>query len=205
MIRPPLWEPYQRSYRLDLMPQVLAALDSHLDSYISQAQFFKPNRRVVNLWRVSLAWVDLDTYRTEWGHLNPGPLSLALRQYCRDIGLFPPTLIIHSGRGLYAKWLFETPIPRPALPRWSAVQRELATKLSRFGADLRARDASRVVRVIQTTNTQQPDPAKRTVRVLHVEEIDGAMMRYDFDAFADEMLPFTRAELAELRRFTAES
>ena len=58
----------------------------HQDSYLSQAQFFKPNRRVVNLWRVSLAWVDLDTYRTEWGHLHPEPMSLALRTECRDKG-----------------------------------------------------------------------------------------------------------------------
>ena len=43
-------DPRQRSYRLDLLPQVLASLDRHNDTYISQAEFFKPNRRLVNLW-----------------------------------------------------------------------------------------------------------------------------------------------------------
>ena len=43
--RPAMANPRQRSYRLDLLPQVLAALDRHNDTYISQAEFFKPNRR----------------------------------------------------------------------------------------------------------------------------------------------------------------
>ena len=32
-------KPRQRSYQVDLLPQVLAALDATLDSYISQATF----------------------------------------------------------------------------------------------------------------------------------------------------------------------
>ena len=64
-------DPRQRSYRLDLLPQVLASLDRHNDTYISQAEFFKPNRRLVNLWRLGLAFVDLDTYQTKWGSRTP--------------------------------------------------------------------------------------------------------------------------------------
>ena len=63
---------------------------------------------------------------------------------------------------------------------------DAVTDGTRFGADPRARDASRVLRLIQTTNTKQSDPAKRTVRVLHAEESGGELLRYDFDTFADE-------------------
>ena len=46
----------QSSYRVDLLPQVLAALDPGIDSYMSQASFFRPNRRLVNLWHLPLCF-----------------------------------------------------------------------------------------------------------------------------------------------------
>ena len=59
-----------------------------------------------------------------------------------------------------------------------------------------ARDASRVLRLVATCNTKQPDPELRKVRVLWVEEADGAPLLYDFDRLADTVLPFTREEAA---------
>ena len=100
-------DPRQRSYRLDLLPQVLAALDRHNDTYISQAEFFKPNRRLVNLWRLGLAFVDLDTYKTKWGSRTPEEVSLSVRTFLHDEGIPAASLIVSSGRGLYFKWLFE--------------------------------------------------------------------------------------------------
>ena len=104
--------------------------------------------------------------------------------------------MIHSGRGLYLKWLLKSPLPQAALPRWNAVQRELVSRLVDFGSDPNARDASRVLRLVATCNTKQPDPELRKVRVLWVEEADGAPLLYDFDRLADTVLPFTREEAA---------
>ena len=50
LIKPSGLTPRQSSYRVDVLPQVLAALDPGIDSYMSQATFFRPNRRLVNLW-----------------------------------------------------------------------------------------------------------------------------------------------------------
>ena len=96
--------PRQSSYRVDLLPQVLAALDPDIDSYMSQATFFRPNRRLVNLWHLPLCFVDLDTYKTAYGKLHEEPLSLAVRQRLADVGIPPASLVIHSGRGVYLKW-----------------------------------------------------------------------------------------------------
>ena len=75
--------PDQRSYRLDQLPAVLGALDPQNDAYISQAEFFRPNRRVVNLWRIGLCFVDLDTYNSPYGRLPlrqwPGLIALLRR------------------------------------------------------------------------------------------------------------------------------
>ena len=174
LVKPVATTPRQTSYRVDLLPQVLAALDPDIDSYMSQATFFRPNRRLVNLWHLPLCFVDLDTYKTAYGKLHEEPLSLAVRQHLTDEGIPPASLVVHSGRGVYLKWLLKSPLPQAALPRWNAVQRELVSRLADLGADPKARDASRVLRLVSTCNTKQPDPEFRKVRVLWVEEADGA-------------------------------
>ena len=194
LVKPAASTPRQSSYRVDVLPQVLAALDPDIDSYMSQATFFRPNRRLVNLWHLPLCFVDLDTYKTAYGKLHEEPLSLAVRQRLADEGIPPASLVIHSGRGVYLKWLLKSPLPQAALPRWNAVQRELVSRLADFGSDPKARDASRVLRLVSTCNTKQPDPELRKVRVLWVEEADGAPLLHDFERMAEAVLPFTRKE-----------
>ena len=198
LVKPAASTPRQTSYRVDLLPQVLAALDPDIDSYMSQATFFRPNRRLVNLWHLPLCFVDLDTYKTAYGKLHEEPLSLAVRQHLTDEGIPPASLVIHSGRGVYLKWLLKSPLPQAALPRWNAVQRELVSRLADLGADPKARDASRVLRLVSTCNTKQPDPEFRKVRVLWVEEADGAPLLHDFEQLAEAVLPFTRDEAATI-------
>ena len=140
--------------------------------------------------------MDLDTYKTAYGKLHEEPLSLAVRQRLADVGIPPASLVIHSGRGVYLKWLLKSPLPQAALPRWNAVQRELVSRLAEFGSDPKARDASRVLRLVSTCNTKQPDPELRKVRVLWVEEADGEPLLHDFERLADAVLPFTRKEAA---------
>ena len=74
------------------------------------------------------------------------------------------------------------------------MQRELVSRLVDFGADPKARDASRVLRLVATCNTKQPDPELRKVRVLWVEEADGEPLLHDFERLAEAVLPFTRKE-----------
>ncbi|WP_178377649.1 hypothetical protein [Nitrosomonas cryotolerans] len=64
----------QSSHRLIEMPTVLGLIDKTCDTWISQAEFIRPNRRVVNLARVGLLFADLDTYRTDW-QLGAAPNS----------------------------------------------------------------------------------------------------------------------------------
>ena len=198
LVKPAASTPRQSSYRVDVLPQVLAALDPNIDSYMSQATFFRPNRRLVNLWHLPLCFVDLDTYGTKYSAKDPEGLSLAVRQRMTDEGIPPPSLVVHSGRGLYLKWLLKSPLPQAALPRWNAVQRELVSRLADFGADPKARDASRVLRLVSTCNTKQPDPELRKVRVLWVEEADGEPLLHDFERLAEAVLPFTRKEAAAI-------
>ncbi|MEG3973677.1 hypothetical protein QT970_03515 [Microcoleus sp. herbarium8] len=187
----------QDSYRLDLMPQVLDLLDPRQDSWLSQAEFTKPNRRVVNLARIGLLFADLDTYRLP-GHAEKSPEQLAagLLYYCRQEGIPVPSLIVFSGQGLQAKWLLKGTVPRAALPRWNAVQRHLIDRLSEWGADRAAKDASRVLRLVETTNCK----TGQICRVVHVENENAQPLRYCFEYLAEALLPVARWDIEAYKK-----
>jgi hypothetical protein len=185
----------QQSYRLSDMPRVIEGLDQDRDTWISQAEFFRPNRRVVYLLRLNLCFVDLDTYKSPWKVYKPETMASVIRGFCQDEDVPEPSLILYSGRGLQVKWLFEKPLPRAALPRWNAIQKQLVTVLERFGADPGARDASRLLRLVDTINTRSGE----RVRVLWVNERAGEVSHYGFDYLAECILPVDRDTLRKQR------
>lgn len=186
----------QRSYPVASMGFVIGACDKSLDTWISQAEFWAPTRRLLHFMRVGLLFVDLDTYKLpEFAGLSAEAQLELLLRLCEAQGLPEPSLVIFSGRGLQAKWLLDSALPARALPRWSLVQHEIGRRLVGLGADANALDASRVLRLVQTVNSRSGE----VVRVVHHS---GA--RYDFDQLADALLPLTRAKLQELRQERAE-
>ena len=176
----------QNSYPLNRLAWVIEHIDPTRDCWISQAEFIRPNRRVVNLARIGLCFVDLDTYRTDLEWMTPEGLCFALLDYCHSEGIPQPSIVIFSGRGLQVKWLYDKTIPRQALPRWNACQRVLVEKLSRFGSDPAAKDASRVLRLVNTVNTKSGE----ICRVIHASD-----HRYDFEYLAESLLPVRRDEI----------
>ena len=117
----------QRSFRARDMVQVLRLLPKDRDSWISQAEFIAPNRRVVNLASVGLLFIDVDCYKVG---MYPEQAENLLLLRCEEDGFPLPSLIVRSGRGLQVKWLLKSPLPRFALPRWNACQRYLVERLA---------------------------------------------------------------------------
>lgn len=187
----------QSAHRLSDMPKVLNLIDTRRDTWISQAEFFKPNRRVVNLARIGLLFADLDTYRTDWAKdRTPEQLAESVLHFCNEEGIPTPSLMIFSGRGIQAKWLLDQAIPRNALPRWNACQRFLIDRLKSAGADVGAKDASRVLRLVKTINNKSGE----ICRVVHVENgIDGQPIRYNFEYLAEVLLPASRWNIEKQR------
>jgi len=181
----------QRSYRLSAMAEVLSLVDYSRDTWMSQGEFVSPNRRIVNLARIGLLFVDLDTYKC------PGVADLSVDQQvqrlhflCAEANIPPPSLVVFSGRGLQAKWLLDRPLPRAALPRWNACQLALVDILSSMGSDRQARDASRVLRLVDSTHTG----SSQKVHVVDVHGPFSEPVAYDFEMLAEALLPMTRAE-----------
>ena len=185
----------QRTYPLVKMPWVIDRVDPRRDTWISQAEFAKFNRRLVNLLRVGLCFVDLDVYKTPLGAVSPSAQAALLVDYCDGEGIPVPSVIVSSGRGLYAKWLLSPVLSRRALPYWNAVQTALMKRLRRFGGDPKACDGSRVLRLVGVVNCK----SGTVCRVLHVTQSAGEPIRYDIDYLGDCLLPLSREELRRRR------
>lgn len=191
-------EKRQSSHRLADMPTILNLVDKTRDTWMSQAEFIRPNRRVVNLSRLGLLFADLDTYRIPaLAGRDPEKLAASVLYFCAEEGVPAPSMLIYSGRGIQAKWLLEGTIPRQALPRWNACQRYLVDRLAHIGADPMAKDASRVLRTVETVNSKSGE----VCRVVHVTNgIDGQPIRYNFEYIAEALLPAARWTIEQQRQ-----
>ncbi|MFJ2332479.1 replication protein [Pseudomonas helleri] len=190
-------EKHQSSHRLSDMPTILNLVDKTRDTWISQAEFMRPNRRVVNLSRIGLLFADLDTYRIPaMAGRDPEKLAASVLYFCNEAGVPAPSMLIYSGRGIQAKWLLEGTIPRQALPRWNACQRYLVDRLAHIGADPMAKDASRVLRAVETVNSKSGE----VCRMVHVTSgPDGQPIRYNFEYLAEALLPTARWTIEQQR------
>jgi hypothetical protein len=177
----------QRMYMMPEMAEVLECINNTRDSYISQAEFSKRNRRKVNIARLPNNFLDLDYYKTEnWASFKPEEMVNVILLHCVDNGIPVPTLIIFTGRGLQLKWILSSAIPRQALPRWEAIQKALYTAFQPFGADPKALDASRVLRLVDTLNTR----SGQRVRVVY-----NSATYWNFEDLCHELFKYTRDEV----------
>lgn len=190
-------EPRQRSYPVVDMGKIIPMLPRDRDTWLSQAEFFRRNRRLVNLSSIALQFVDVDYYHSRYAGLSRDVVIYTMIRALEDAGVPLPSIILDSGRGLQAKWMLEAALPRQALPRWNAVQSHLVDALADFGADARAKDGSRVLRLVDTVNTRSGTRVE--VAFTTASPSTGELIRYDFDSLADLVLPFTRSELAALK------
>ena len=172
------------------LPEALKLRKGQTDVYLTQNRFWG-RRLVAKLSQLDALFADLDYYHV------PDLAYVRDPRYVLDLALdalltarIPaPSLAIASGRGLALVWL-HSPVPRAALPRWNACQRRIWEALKPLGADRKALDAARVLRVIGTTHGL----TKATVQAL-----TPAAPAWPFDRLADEVLPLERADLYDLR------
>jgi hypothetical protein len=181
----------QHPYRLPMMPAVLRAIGRTPDVYMSQGTFAAPTRRAVDIAWMTHGYVDLDSYRDpRWHALPPDTMVREIVWHCADADIPPPSLILFSGRGYYAKWFWSAPIPRAEVGRAVAVNRTLTQRLAPLRADPPAVDVSRILRVVGTTNSKSGRP----VEIIWWNGPTEAPATYAFDAFARDILPHAEIE-----------
>ena len=182
-----LWR--EQAHPVEVAIELLKHYQGQEDTYLS-TQRFRGRRRIVHLLSLGSLFADLDYYRIR-ELVGSHPLAvLEIALFALEKAAMPsPTLVIGSGRGLYLLWL-HSPIPRAALPRWTACQRSLWEVLKHLGADRAAIDAARVLRVVGTLHSDTG---------MVVEPLAPVGQVQDFEDLASEILPLDRADLRDLR------
>ncbi len=144
--------------------------------YISMSTFYKPMRRIETIKEIGSLFIDLDTYNTKFTKTQI-LMNLEENYFNRSIPI--PNLIIDSGRGLTLVWSIEK-VPYKALPLWKAVQEYLYSQLKEFGADRKALDVTRILRVPGSINS------KSGTRVTILEKYE---YKYTLREIQSEFLP----------------
>lgn len=189
---------HQKAYKLDQLEFVLSKINKSRDTYMSQGFFSKPCRRALFIETITHAYIDIDCYKSEFfpGWMTKQQKAAAILSFCDDNLIPLPSVIISSGRGIYLKWYWSAPIPRAAAGRAVAVNKHLVGLFQEMGSDPACVDVSRILRVVGTLNSKNNEP----VELLHQTEINGKIITYNFEQFADELLPFTMEEIREFRQ-----
>lgn len=186
---------YQRCRRLDRMVSILPRLapeDDPFDWYLGLNAFKCATRRAEHLLSLRGSFIDLDTYNIEaLQSLAPVAIWEAVCDTLIRAAIPVPQAVVFTGRGLQLVWAFDRGLPAKALPRWRAVQTELARALEQFGADHGALDVSRVLRLPGTVNQK----SGRRAAFIYID-MEGAT---SFDGLAHAVLPVDRATIRNRR------
>jgi hypothetical protein len=137
----------ERAVKVSELPEVLPLYAGASNAYMSVQRFWGW-RRIARLAELGALAQDIDLRKIpELRDSHPLGVLEDVRIALEAARKPQPSLAIASGQNLYALW-FHEPIPRAALPRWMACQKELWKVLRPFGADRGALDAARVLRLI---------------------------------------------------------
>ncbi len=182
---------------------------------------YATNRRISSVMLLNAVWVDIDLAHPPKGFpadaLPPWSdfdrdaeqLAQALVMQIEDAAGLTASQVVATGGGLLLRLNLDEALPAVARPRWSSVQQHLVKLVSdlrpaaafpearqwRWPVDASACDAARILRLVGTVNPRWGNRC----RVVYDSGV-----RHDFDTLADQILPYTRAEVAEFRAQMAE-
>lgn len=203
----------QQCYPVSMLSKILDALVGRpgfdqTDFWISQNGFAQRNRRATSVLHLNMLFADLDIRAIggldHWlAKLSPERAAQHLVAWCADNGIPMPSLVIWSGNGLHAKWLFAESAPRAAKPVWDALQLHLVKRLKGCGwpVDEQVRDVPRILRIPGTVNQKGGE----LCRVVWVNGPDlEHCKRYDFNELADgkTIMPWSRQEARKYKAVT---
>lgn len=133
------------------------------DIFITPNTMYIPKRQVKNIRQLRALFQDIDCEKI--GLEKAETVYLIWILYYDD-KIPKPSLVVDSGRGLHVYWIIEN-APYGALQTWQELQDYLYYQLKHLGADKKAIDGARVLRLPDTINKR----SKTHCTVLHSEDI----------------------------------
>jgi hypothetical protein len=193
------WTPDPYSYFPWELDMVLYDIPGEPDIYLTMNRFTGRRKALQqHVCELSTIFTDIDYYDVpELAGRTPGAVFELVLERLRCAGIPDPSLAICSGQGLYAGWL-HYPVGWKELPRWQECQYRIWQILKSLGADPRARDVARVLRLVGTINSKNSGPVyalRDAGPRLPFEELATSILRADL--VKDEEQP--GADLYDLR------
>ena len=176
----------QKAFEVDELETVLRLTQGQPNLYVSQSFFDRPVRRYPYIRHMTHAYIDCDSYRIDaLAGRSHDAIARDIRLHCDDTGTPQPSAIIASGRGLYPKWYFSNPVGAEHVGDLVGANRALVRRLSRFGADPKATDPTRILRITGTLHTG----ANRMVEIIDLAQSNGRVTTFDAAEFCRTVAP----------------
>ena len=158
------------------------------DIYDSQAEYLSSGSREVNkVYSVRASYLDLDgKYAEEHKDITPEDWVRVIIVHCEAKKIPVPTIMVFSGNGIHVKWLYKEAVTGENLKKFERLEKKLQKLFAELGADIKATDLARVLRVPGTKNCK-PETIDRDVRVVNLTS-----ETYDFEEFLaviDDLVP----------------
>ena len=134
------------------------------DIYISQLEFSERKRTVNAVAAMNVSFLDLDGKLAR--NQTPEEWRDVVLEHCRRYAIPEPNEMVFTGNGIHVKWIYTQPASRSHLERWNCIERLLFVQFEALGADAKALDAARVLRLPGTVNCK-PGTEDNHVRIVH--------------------------------------
>ncbi|MBQ9012644.1 MAG: DNA-binding response regulator [Bacilli bacterium] len=137
------------------------------DVFITPNTMYIPSRKVENIRQFRALYQDMDFEKLG---LDKSEVVYLIWILHYEDKIPKPSLVIDSGRGLHVYWIIKN-APYGALQTWQELQDYLYHQLKHLGADKRATDGARVLRLPNTINSR----SKTECNVLYSDLIEYSM------------------------------
>ena len=148
------------STEINGLRDIVEELEGEKDTFITPNTMYKPFRSVENIRQFRSLYMDLDSIEGDKHYITYKIFELAEKEEIPK-----PTMISDSGRGLHVYWRIKN-APYGALNTWQELQDMLYYKLKKYGADRKATDGARVLRLPNTINSKN----NAICRVLYIDD-----------------------------------
>ena len=145
------------------------------DTYISVNTTYIPKRVTENVRQFRALYIDIDLKDNELKNSTVYEIFILANE-----GKIPkPTMIVSSGGGLHIYWRIKN-APYGALSTWQELEDYLYFQLKQFGADIKATDCVRVLRLVSTINSKN----NNVCELIHIDN----KMEYSMYELREEFL-----------------
>lgn len=143
-----------KNYKGISIQEAINRYNGDKDTFITPNLTYNGRRSSKNIRQLRALYIDLDNREFGFNDIVYRVWYLVMEEKIPE-----PTMVVNSGRGVHLYWRIEH-APYQALYTWQELEDYLWYQLKSLGADKKATDASRILRLPDTLNTRNNETCK---------------------------------------------